>query len=79
MHAQPYSAASLGVQIAERGGQWEASEILHRKTGEGTGEPRRRGGGGGESERTPVNIVDKGSFRYTGFQYTLWLVDYDTC
>ena len=29
-----------------------------------------RGGGGGESERTPVNIVNKGSFRYTGFQYT---------
>ena len=24
----------------------------------------------GESERTPVNIVNKGSFRYTGFQYT---------
>ena len=32
----------------------------------------------GESERTPVNIVKKGSFRYTGFQYTLLLVDYDT-
>ena len=38
------------------------------------------GGGTGwdESERTPVNIVNKGSFRYTGFQYTLLLVDYDT-
>ena len=35
-------------------------------------------GGGGQSERTPGNIVKKGSFRYTGFQYTLLLVDYDT-
>ena len=34
--------------------------------------------GGGESEGTPVNIVNKGSFRYTGFQYTLSLGDYDT-
>ena len=32
------------------------------------------GGGVGKSERTPVNIVNKGSFRYTGFL----LVDYDT-
>ena len=39
-----------------------------------------RGGGGlrGESEGMPVKIVNKGSFRYTGFQYTLLLVDYDT-
>ena len=33
---------------------------------------------GVESERMPVNIVKKGWFRYTGFQYTLLLVDYDT-
>ena len=39
---------------------------------------RGSGGGGGPSERTPGNIVKKGSFRYTGFQYTLLLVDYDT-
>ena len=32
----------------------------------------------GGSEKTPVNICNKGSFRYTGFQYTLLLVDYDT-
>ena len=41
----------------------------------------KKGGGGergrGKSEGTPVNIRNKGSFRYTGFQYTLLLVDYD--
>ena len=31
---------------------------------------KTRGGEGGEIERTPLNIVNKGSFRYTGFQYT---------
>ena len=36
-----------------------------------------RGDWGG-SEKTPVNICNKGSFRYTGFQYTLLLVDYNT-
>ena len=40
--------------------------------------PGKRGSGGEQSERTPGNIVKKGSFRYTGFQYTLLLVDYDT-
>ena len=35
-------------------------------------------GGGGESERTSVKILNKGSFRYTGFKHTLLLVDYDT-
>ena len=35
-------------------------------------------GNGGESEGTPVNIVNKALFRYTGLQYTLLLVDYDT-
>ena len=36
--------------------------------------PGKRGGGrGGESEGTPVNILNNGSF-----QYTLLLVDYDT-
>ena len=76
MHAQPYSAPSLGVQIAERGGQWEASEIVHQENRGGN-----KGGGGvgcGEGERTPVNIVNKGSFGYIGFHYTLLLVDYDT-
>ena len=32
----------------------------------------------GESEGTPVNILNKGSFQYTGFQCTLLLVDYVT-
>ena len=41
-------------------------------------EGRGGGGVGGESEGMPVKIVNKGSFRYTGFQYTLLLVDYDT-
>ena len=46
---------------------------------EKTGRVNGGGGGGrGESERTPVNVVNKGSFRYTGFQYALLLVDYDT-
>ena len=49
-------------------------KLYTRKTGEGT----RGGGGWGEGERTPVNIVNKGSFRYIGFQFTLLLVDYDT-
>ena len=42
-----------------------------------TGKMRRKNEawGGGEREK-PVNIL-KGSF-YTGFQYTLLLVDYDT-
>ena len=40
--------------------------------------PGKQKGGWDESERTPVNIVNKGSFQYTGFQYTLLLVDYDT-
>ena len=45
--------------------------------------PEKRGGGetsgnGGESEGTPVNIVNKALFRYTGLQYALLLVDYDT-
>ena len=44
------------------------------KTG-GGGETRGNGGG---SEGTPVNIVNKALFRYTGLQYTLLLVDYDT-
>ena len=35
-------------------------------------------GAGGESEKTRINILNKGSFRCTGFQYTLLLVDYDT-
>ena len=38
---------------------------------------KTRGDWGG-SEKTPVNICNKGLFRYTGFQYTLLLVDYDT-
>ena len=42
MHAQPYSAPSPGVQIAERGGQWEASEIVHQENRGGN-----KGGGGG--------------------------------
>ena len=38
------------------------------------------GGGGweGESEGTLVSILNKGLFRYTGFHYTLLMVDYDT-
>ena len=36
------------------------------------------GGGEGESEGTLVSILNKGLFRYTGFQYTLLMVDYDT-
>ena len=39
---------------------------------------RGRKGGGGGVKRTPVNILNKESFRYTGFLYTLLLVDYDT-
>ena len=35
-------------------------------------------GAGGESEKTRINILNKGSLRYPGFQYTLLLVDYDT-
>ena len=38
----------------------------------------KTGGGGDESEGTPVNIVNKALSRYTGFQYTLLLVSYDT-
>ena len=49
------------------------SEVVHRENGR-----VGNGGGGDESERTPVNIVNNGSFRYTGFQNTLLLVDYDT-
>ena len=37
------------------------------------------GGEWGESKGMPVNILNKGLFRYTGFQYALLLVDYDTC
>ena len=40
--------------------------------------PGKGEGGGGESEGMPVIIVNKGSFQYAGFQYTLLLVDYDT-
>ena len=36
------------------------------------------GGGGDESEGTLVNVLNKGLFRYTGFQYILLLADYDT-
>ena len=32
----------------------------------------------GESEGTPVNFLNKGSFWYTGFQYTLLSVDYSS-
>ena len=39
---------------------------------------RNTRGDWGRSEKMPVNICNKGSFRYTGFQYTLLLVDYDT-
>ena len=62
---------SLFQALLERGGQW-ASELNCT--------PGKKGGGtrGGKSEGTPVNIRNKGSFRYTGFQYTLLLVDYDT-
>ena len=41
----------------------ELSCTSEKRDGGGTG-------GGDESERTPINIVNKGSFRYTGFQYT---------
>ena len=34
--------------------------------------------GGDESEGTLLNILNKGLFRYTGLQYILSLVDYDT-
>ena len=40
--------------------------------------PRKQGGAGGggfcESERTSVNILNKGSFRYPGFQHTPWSI-----
>ena len=41
-------------------------------------EGRKTRGDWGGSEKTAVNNCNKGSFRYTGFQYTLLLVDYDT-
>ena len=66
-----YVSPVPGVQIVERGGK-----CTPRKLG---GWGTRGGGWGafGESKRTPVNIVNKGSFRYTGFEHTLLLVDYD--
>ena len=36
------------------------------------------GGEWGESKGMPVNILNKGLFQYTAFQYTLLLVNYDT-
>ena len=38
------------------------------------------GGAGGRARarETLVSILNKGLFRYTGFQYTLLMVDYDT-
>ena len=60
-----------GIQIVERGGKMVASKLNCT--------PGKRGKKrGGASKGTPVNILKKGSFRYTGFQYTLLLVDYDT-
>ena len=43
-----------------------------------TGKTPWGGGGVEESEGTPVNVLNKELFWYTGFQYTLLLVDYDT-
>ena len=62
---------SLFQALIERGGQWKRVKLYTRKKG-------RRNEGGGKSEGTPVNIRNKGWFGYTGFQYTLLLVDYDT-
>ena len=45
----------------------------------GKQEKKKRVGEWGEIEGMPVNIVNKGLFRFTGFQHTLLLVNYDTC
>ena len=58
---------------SDRRAQQSVGSELNCTPGKGGG-----GGGGGESEGMPVIIVNKGSFQYAGFQYTLLLVDYDT-
>ena len=63
--------SELNFTPENRGGNRETEEEGGGGGGGGGGRGGGGGGGCGESERTPVNIVDKGSFRYTGFQYTL--------
>ena len=64
-----------GIQLVERGGQMVGSKLNCTL---GKQEEKKRGGEWGEIEGMPVNILNKGLFRFTGFQYTLLLMDYDT-
>ena len=55
----------------------DGGEQVKLHTGKTRG--KKTGGEWSEIEGMPVNILNKGLFRFTGFQYTLLLVDYDTC
>ena len=55
----------------------DGGEQVKLHTGKTRG--KKTGGEWGEIEGMPVNILNKGLFQFTGFQYTLLLVDYDTC